>query len=157
MNFRIMTLILFFFAMPPAALAYLDEVLMTPNEIWEAAKTVLETPGIDVENKETYTLKSKWVEDYVRKERTVIPRQVGRGFTLTGTVRRRYQMMIVLKELPSATQIQITGKYQERPVGAPEHQARWKFIKPSTEDYELERQLFFKILREMARIRVSQS
>ena len=100
MRLKVFTLLLFFSVIPPAAFAYLDEGLMTPNEVWAAAKTVLETPGIEVESKETYTLKSKWIEDYVRKERTIIPRTIGRGFTLTGTVRRRYQIFFtILREM----------------------------------------------------------
>lgn len=148
---------LFFLAIQAAGFAYLDEVLMTPEEVWRASKLVLETDGIRVENKENYTLKSRWIEDYVRKEKKIFPDALGRGLTLPSTTRRRYQMTVVLTELPTGTQIQISGKYQERPISSPEHQARWKFIKPTTEDYELERILFFKILREMARLKTSQA
>lgn len=157
MNPRIFVLGVFFLALQTTAFAYLDEVLMTPDEVWTAAKTVMEPKGVRTENKAAYTLKSKWIEDYVRKEKNILPAALGRGVTLRSTVRRRYQMAVELKELPTGTEIQISGKYQERPIGAPEHQARWKYVKPSTEDYELERALFFKILGEMARVKSSQS
>jgi len=157
MNKRVWIVGILFFAVQPGALAYLDEVLMTPDEIWSAAKLVLEPTGIVVENKASYTLKSNWIEDIIRKEKKLLPRAVGGGPSMARTVRRRCQMTVMLKELPTGTQIQITGKYQERPLSAPEHQARWKFVKPSTEDYELERLLFFKILREMARLKSAQN
>ena len=157
MKLRLLTAVLFFLAIQPSGFAYLDEVLMTPSEVWTATKIVMQDSGIASEDQKTYTLKSKWIEDYVRKERNILPGALGRSLTLKGTVRRRYQMTVQLKELPTATQIQVSGKYQERPVGAPQHQARWKFVKPSTEDYELERLLFFKIIREMARVKIAQS
>lgn len=157
MNKRVWIVGILFLVLQPMAFAYLDEVLMTPDEIWAATKLVLEPTGIVDENKASYTLKSKWIEDIVRKEKKLLPRAVGGGPTMARTVRRRCQMTVVLKELPAGTQIQISGKYQERPLSAPEHQARWKFVKPSTEDYELERLLFFKILREMARVKSSQN
>jgi hypothetical protein len=157
MNKRVLLIGMFFLVLQPMALAYLDEVLMTPDEIWSATKLVLEPTGIASENKASYTIKSKWMEDIIRKEKKLLPRAVGGGPTMARTVRRRCQMTVVLKELPTGTQIQISGKYQERPLSAPEHQARWKFVKPSTEDYELERLLFFKILREMSRIKSSQN
>ena len=157
MNKRVWIVGILFLVLQPMAFAYLDEVLMTPDEIWSATKLVLEPTGIASENKASYTIKSKWMEDIIRKEKKLLPRAVGGGPTMARTVRRRCQMTVVLKELPTGTQIQISGKYQERPLSAPEHQARWKFVKPSTEDYELERLLFFKILREMSRIKSSQN
>jgi len=156
MKLKLLIACFLFLTAPPAVFAYLDEVLMTPEEVWTASKTVLQSTGIAVENKETYQLQGKWIEDYVRKEKDLLPKGMGRSITLPSTVRRRYQMRVQLKELPTGTQIQVSGKYQERPVSAPEHQARWRYVKPSTEDYELERILFFKILRELARVRISQ-
>ncbi len=160
MSFPFRFIFVFFFVLllrPLHVYAYLDEILTSADDVWAAAKTVMEPQGIRSENKAAYTLKSKWIEDSVRKEKRLFPSAVGIDTTIPRTLKRRYRMTLQLTETATGTQIQVQGKFQERPFGAPEHQARWKNVKPGTEDYEVERSLFFKILMELARMRSSQN
>jgi len=136
--------------------AYIDEILTTREEVWLAVRSAISVENIRSEDSSAYILETRWIEDIVQKQKNVLPSAIGQEFIMPSTVRRRYRMTVQLNELPTGTQIQITGKYQERAVGAPEHQSRWKYVQPSTEDYELERVLFFRILSEMARVRTSE-
>lgn len=141
----------------PSAYGYLDEVLTSPAEVWDAAVTLLEREeGIKSQDRDKGVLTSEWMEDTVRKEKRMFPSMVGVDKTLASTVRRRSRMRIQLTETATGTQIQITGKFQEKPLTGPPHQVRWEKIKPDTEDYDLERQLFFEILEEISRKRTAQ-
>ncbi|MCB9800298.1 MAG: hypothetical protein H6757_06030 [Candidatus Omnitrophica bacterium] len=139
------------------AYAYTQKIITTPQEIWEAVRQVMEPHGIRKENSETWEIESKWIKDYARREKKILPDpiQIKQLPTVKQTVLRRYRMQVKLKDQSDGTQIKITGEYQEKPTGTPAATVSWKRIKPSTEDYELERQFFYEVLKQMGKNRTA--
>ena len=80
-------------------------------------------------------------------------RIAGGGPTVTKTVRRRYRLRIVVEEKAQGSLLNIRGKFQERPFDD-RPQTPWNKITPGTEDYQVERETFFKILEVMQKSRV---
>ena len=150
-----LSVVLVFFVFQNKACAYHDEVLTTAEEVWKAAKTALTPKGIQHEDWNKKTIKSKWVEDYVTKQKELFPSKLGIGKTIPSTVRRRYQFTIQLTETSTGTGISIMGNFQERPFSGVPSQLHWEKISPTSEDYELERTMFFKILGELEHLRIS--
>ena len=131
------------------ALAFQEEILTDKAEIWTAAKKVLTPKGIAKENLDKGLLQSKWIEDVVVKKKSVLPSQIGGGgATVSQTVRRRYRMRIAIEETAKGSTLSIQGTFEERPFDD-RPQTPWNKITPSTEDYQVERQIFFKILESM--------
>ena len=134
--------------------AFQEEILTSRNEIWAAAKAVLASHGISKENAEKGILESKWIEDVVEKTKSILPSRIaGGGPTVTKTVRRRYRLRIVVEEKAQGSLLNIRGKFQERPFDD-RPQTPWNKITPGTEDYQVERETFFKILEVMQKSRV---
>jgi len=145
-----------FAVLPPAAhAAYRDEVLTTAEEVWKAAKTVLTPKGIEREDWNKKTIQSKWIEDYVTKQKEILPSRLGIRKTIPKTVRRRYQWTIQLTETSTGTEVAIAGNFQERPFSGVPSRMHWEKINPASEDYDLERVMFFKILAELEHRRIS--
>ena len=137
----------------PAGHAYRDEILTNSEEVWKAAKTALTPKAIQREDWDKKIIKSKWIEDYVTKQKEILPSGLGISKTIPNTVRRRYQLTIRLTETSTATEISILGNFQERPFTGVPSQLHWEKVSPSSEDYDIERALFFKILSELERLR----
>ncbi len=134
--------------------AFQEEILTSKSEIWNAARKVLASRGIAKENAAKGILESKWIEDVVRKTKSLLPGRIaGGGPSVTQTVRRRYRLRIVVEEKAQGSVVSIQGKFQERPFDD-RPQTPWNKITPGTEDYQVERETFFKILEVMQQARV---
>ena len=138
-----------------SCLAFQEEILTSKNEIWTAAKTVLASHGgIAKENADKGILESKWVEDVVKKKRSILPERIaGGGPTVSQTVRRRYRLRVVVEEKAQGSAVSIQGTFEERPYND-RPQTPWNKITPGTEDYQVERDTFFKILEIMQQARI---
>ena len=85
-------------------------------------------------------LETKWKED-----RVVRANKLTRGFFKESYIRRtRYK--IFLTETGGLSEVSIKGKHQFKNPDAG-IKALWKTFKPNSEDKEMERSLFFQILR----------
>lgn len=140
---------------PRAACAYRDEILTTSDEIWKAARAALTEPKIQKADWNSKKIQSRWIEDYVTKQKEIFPSKLGFNKTIPSTVRRRYRMTIELKETTGGTEVLIRGDFQERPFSGVPSRLHWEKVSPSTEDFETERALFFQIIGELEKLRAA--
>ncbi len=127
--------------------AYTDEVQAGFEEIWKAAEDVLTPYGIRKMSLEEKRLETKWIEDRVLRTRRLLP--VGSEVKIKQLFARRYRIFVQLEDKPSGTQISVKGRFQIKSTeDVP--QLRWNSVlKPQLVDYDVERDIFFKILRRL--------
>jgi hypothetical protein len=131
----------------PSLEAYTDAILASPDEIWKAAEEVLEPYGIHKSDAQKYFLETRWIEDRVPRKRNLLP-VIQLSARVKQTFERRYRIKVQISEVGNETQITIKGKFQDRPL-AIHPQNRWRPAKPQFEDFDAERQIFYKILRQL--------
>ena len=120
--------------------AYIDQVQAPADEVWLAVHQTGSSLGIKKENEAKRELETKWKED-----RVVRANKLTRGFFKESYIRRtRYK--ILLTETGGLSEVSIKGKHQFKNPDAG-IKALWKTFKPNSEDKEMERSLFFQILR----------
>ena len=130
---------LFFLFAPVSYAVYTDEIALDSKRVWEAAHQALESYGIGKENPAKGTLESRWIEDLVRRSHKFLPEAI------KGSYLRRYRLVITLREEGGKTSVTIKGKFQQKDTGLPPA-APWLPISPKTEDYEMERNFFMKLI-----------
>ena len=125
---------------------YTDEIELKTEEVWLAVKEVFKPYGFFKLDEEKRELRTQWIEDTVVRSRSLLP--FGGFKEVRRTVNRRYQLSVKLKEIAGVVQVKINGKFQEQSrEGRP--QWTWRTVKPQSEDYDIERQYFFKILNHL--------
>jgi hypothetical protein len=141
-------LILFFAGFQiPLSSAYTDSIEASPEEIWKAAEQVLTPHGISKSKLDKWQIKSKWIEDRVERKRKLFP--LGGGPSMRQVYLRRYHIQIQLKVIDnSQTELSVKGIFQEKSVEALP-QLTWRLVKPQLADYNVERDFFFRILRQL--------
>lgn len=134
---------------PQKLWAYTDVILIAPDELWKAIEEVMKPYGIKKMDSKKYSIQSKWVEDQVERKRPVIP-ILKTNIAVTQTSDRRYRIKISLEKVDLGTQIRIQGEFQEKLQLMDGHpQNPWKKVKPQMADYNIERDFFYKILRQL--------
>lgn len=129
----------------PRLEAYTDEIQASTEEIWKAVEDVLKPYGIRKVSVEEKRIETKWIQDRVLRSRRVLP--IGSKREIKQLFDRRYRILVQLDERPSSTQIAVKGRFQ---IKSPENipQLHWNTVlKPQLVDYEVEREMFYKILR----------
>ena len=141
----VMTTVLILFSL--SAFAYTDDIQgATVDDAWQAALKALGPKGVKEADEKKKVLVSRWMEDEVVRRNSLF-----KGVT-SQSYRRRSQMEISLTEIPDGVHILIKGEFEEKPQDSPA-QAPWRKLKMQTEDYDLERNLFMRILTQMAKDR----
>jgi hypothetical protein len=146
-------LCLFLLLQEPAA-AYTDDIQAPAEQVFKAAREVLEPFGIRKMDPEKKQIESQWIEDRVVRTRRLLP--IGIKTKLKQTYDRRYRIQIECQETPPITRITVKGRFQVKLVeGYPI--SHWQLVKPQLVDYDAERDFFFKILRKLEenRLRLS--
>jgi len=129
-----------------AAQAYTDEIELRLEEVWPEMKVFAERHGIHKIREDKHEFETNWMEDTVERTRKLLPvKNLG---DIKKTVLRRYKFSVRLREIAGITKVEIRGKFQEQPR-ADRHVMNWKKVKPSTEDYYLEREFFFDFLEHL--------
>lgn len=131
----------------PGLWAYTDEIRAGFEEIWKAAEDVLTPSGIRKLSLEEKKIETKWIEDRVLRTRRLLP--VGSKTQIKQLFARRYRIFVQFEENPSGIQIAVKGRFQIKSTeDVP--QLRWNSVlKPQLVDYDVERDIFFKILRRL--------
>ena len=127
--------------------AYSDTILVPVEEVWTATLEALDPYGIRKKDFEKGKLESGWHQDRVVRSHGLLKK------VFRQTYERRSRFEIRFKEEGAGAAVEIRGKFQERPAGSP--QAVWRTVKPESQDYELERELFQKILTKIEAKRLS--
>ena len=152
MNIKRALFLLFFFSfvlmMNRYLNAYTDEIQVSSDEVWKAAEEVFKPIGIHKFNPKKRIIESDWIQDHVKRSSRLFP--VGPQTTVKRTYDRRYRVHVQINEdSPLQAQVVVKGRFQ---LSSPEPYAmpRWhSVIKPTIEDYDIERDFFFKILRKI--------
>lgn len=112
------------------------------DEVWQASQQALEPYGIRKKDDAKRMIETKWTEDTVVRRRGFLKK------ITAGRYRRRYRFQLQLKEKGPVLQIQIQGNFQEKSADSRGIDA-WRKFKPESQDYELEKEIFKKILMSM--------
>ncbi len=136
------------FLLSTGAIAFEDVILTSRIEVWKAARETLQSSGFSSEDQNEGKLKTRWIEDTVVKERPVFSGPWGSGPTVKQTFRRRYRISIVIDETKNGALVKIHGEFEQKIYSA-RPQAPWQREELTTEDYDVERAVFFKILRHL--------
>ncbi len=126
------------------ARAYTEEIAAPRVEVFQAAQQVFEPEGVRNAGSSQSWVESRWIEDAVTRERKLLFIKK----TLKKNMARRFRMKIELADKEDRTQVKISGKFQERPLES-RPQAPWRNVKRTPEEYSIERDYFFKILRQI--------
>ena len=130
-----------------SALAYSDEVVgVTQEEIWTAANDILAPLGLRKSDPEKGYLESKWVEDVTERKDPLFKRIENRH-----SRRTRYSVRISATDI--GTKIEVYGKFQYRREIGGSGRGPWRVMKKKSDDFQAERELFDRILQQMAKNR----
>jgi len=129
-------------------MAYQDLIASSPDEIWTAVQQVFEPHGVRTSKREQGEIESRWIKDRVVRQRRLL--FIKKSFKKN--VERRYRVHVKLNGMPRGTEVVVKGKFQERP-GTAHPQTRWQWVKPDIDDYGVEREFFYKILRQIEKNR----
>ena len=133
---------------PPHARAfYSDEISASPDEVWRGVEKAMKPYGIRKSDFKKRRSESDWKEDQYVKSGKGLLHSIG-----SSVVRRRYRFQVRLEENSFKTLVKIKGSFQEKPLDVPPG-ILWKPVKPDTDDLELERNFFMKILAELESLR----
>ena len=124
-------------------MAYTDKMAVETPEVWKAVQAVAAPYGVRKADSKKYEIETRWIQDLVVRSRGLW-KKLGTGENM----QRRYRVKIRLKEEPYATEVGIHGVFQERSYGSGPA-IPWRNIKPESEDYAVERDFFFKILKQL--------
>lgn len=130
--------------------AYTDQITVKTEEAWAAAQTVLKSKGFQRIDEKNLTLESKWITDRVVRSRGLFKKFASQ------TYERRYRLTVKITRRDYDTEIEVTGKFQERPVETNQHLILWRKYRPEGSDYDIERQTFMQILNRLELARVGQ-
>ena len=123
--------------------AYSEEIGLSIDKVSPAVKAVAQAySGIAKSKDEGRWIETKWKEDYVVRKSKILKNIISAKY------KRRHKLRIKLTPNLSFTKIEISGFYQQKkPDVAPS--IPWQTIKPKLDDLDLERELFFKILKQL--------
>lgn len=143
-------LLLLTLAIPFSAFAYTDQITVKADEAWAAVLRVFENQKLRKMDPQKMFLQTKWVEDEVVRRGPGILK----NYT-SQTYDRRYRLSIQVVQREYDTEIQIKGSFQQRTM-SPNNVVSWKRVKPKTEDFDIERATFMRILSRIELTRNSQ-
>ena len=127
-----------------SAFAYTDQITVKADEAWQAAQEVLKKDGFDHLDSESKTLRTKWIYDQVvRKGKGPLKK------ITSVTMERRYRMSVHVVQRPFDTEIEVRGNFQERTMGNNRTSISWKKVRTKSEDFDLERAIFMRILNRL--------
>lgn len=137
---------IFLFTRPGYAL-YTDEIAISIDEVWPAAKEGLKYAGLKKINEEKKTFETKWTYDTVTQS-------VGplKNFT-KDELERRYRYKVSITERYGDTLVTVKAVFQKKRKGLIQYS--WRLVKPSADDLDVERDAFMKILTQIEKTRNS--
>ena len=130
--------------MPSSGWAYTDQITVKAEEAWQVAQNVLKSTGFKKLDPEKKVLETQWVHDRVLRK--------GKGLLkliASQTYDRRYRLRVRVTQRAFDSEIEIRGTFQERPMGPVSSKLSWKQVRPQTEDFDIERALFMRILNHL--------
>lgn len=126
--------------------AYTEEVGLKIDQVWPAVKATFESTGISKADDSKKVLRTKWIYDQVVRRGKYLKDIISQKYD------RRYRLKVTLTENYYFTKIEIRGAFQERSLSvAPE--TPWRSVKPKNADLEVERAYFFRILKQLERMK----
>lgn len=132
--------------------AYMDQVTVKAPEAWEAAKEVFRKTGFKKIDEKKYRFETKWIEDEVTRSRGLLKGIASQKY------QRRYRISVEIRQREYDSEIEIHGTFQERPLNInQQYLMTWQTVHPETEDYEVERQGFMRILGQLQFMKMGQN
>ena len=127
-----------------AVWAYTDQITVKADEAWQAAQEVLKIHGFHKVDAASKTLQTKWIQDrVVRKGKWVLKNVASQ------TYERRYRLTVTVVQRAFDTELQIRGTFNERPITSAAVPLSWKKVHPKSEDFDVERAIFMRILNRL--------
>jgi len=124
--------------------AYTDQIGVSRDEALEAARDVFAPYGIRRDDPEKGIVQSNWIQDHVtRKSQGLLKDIFHQKFD------RRYRITYEITEEDYAAVVRVTGKFQQKPSSARPN-LPWQRIRPSSEDYLIEKNFFDSLLAQLA-------
>jgi hypothetical protein len=131
--------------MQSASARYADEIAVSQDEVWKAAKEALKPFGLRKVDEGKHTLETNWIHDKVKRRNRLLKNIPNLEYD------RRYRMKIKFQDRAGDTLVEINGVFQQR---YPHHEQKtWQTVKPEIEDMDLEQEIFMKILNQLAHSR----
>lgn len=128
--------------------AYTSEIQATLDEVWEAAHQVIEKDyGIDTINEKKRLITSDWSYDQVTRKKPLLP--LVKSTEIKETFERRYKTHVTLKQVKDLVEIRVKGEFEQKALREQGAKAKWKNHRPKSQDYIVEREVFFKILERL--------
>ncbi len=138
---KILFLPVFLLFCTASAHAYTDQITVKAGEAWQAALDVLKPYGFHKTDAKNYTLETNWISDQVVRKGKWLLKNVA-----SKTYDRRYRITLKVLQRDYDTEIEIRGKFQERPHEMNSQLILWTSVKPESEDFDAERAIFMRIL-----------
>jgi len=124
--------------------AYTDDIQAESEELWQAVSDTFEIYGIHSQKPNKKVLTSHWIYDEVTRSRGLFKGIFRQNYD------RRYRIKVTLIRADvKMISVEVRGAFQERSTGTGPS-IPWKLIKPNSEDYQVEREFFIKILNQLA-------
>ncbi len=136
---------------PSRVYAYTQEIQAPVEEVWIAVKEAAASPGLDKVDEKDKVLETEWTEDRVVRMEQLMPFM--KKAEHPKTWERRYRLRVELIPVPEGTRVAVRGKFQlkDPDLGV---RGKWDNVKPESEDYDMERQFFFRALDILGQKRV---
>lgn len=135
---------LFAFARPVLAV-YTDEIAISADEVWPAAKEALKYSGVKKVNEEKKTFETKWTQDTVRQSSGLLKSYVKDEYD------RRYRYKVAITDRYGDTVVTVKAVFQKKRKGL--QQYSWRLVKPTADDLDVEQDAFMKILAQIEKTR----
>ena len=129
-----------------SAFAYTDDVQAGIEDVWQAARKVLEPVGIKKMDEKKRKMESRWVEDEVVRRNELFKGVMSQVYL------RHYRIKISLTESGDNVQIEVKGNFEEKPKQSAAA-APWRKLKMQMQDYDIERAYFMRVLAQLAKDR----
>lgn len=128
-----------------ASARYSDEIAVSVDEVWKAAKNALGPIGLRKVDDKNFYLETKWIVDRIKRRNKLLLDMPSQEYD------RRYRMKIQLKDRSGDTAIEIKGVFQQKNPNI--EQKTWSVVLPKADDLDVEQEIFMKILNELAKSR----
>lgn len=145
MKIALFMLAAFLLVSRPVYAVYTDEIAISMDEVWPAAKESFKASGLKKVNEEKKTFETKWTYDTVTQS-------VGplKSFT-KDELDRRYRYKVAITERFGDTLVTVKAVFQKRRRGLIQY--TWRLSKATADDLDVERDAFMKILAQIERTR----
>lgn len=126
---------------------YKDEIAVSLDEVWPAAKEALKYSGLKKVNDSKKTFETKWTQDTVEQSNGLLKSYIKDEYD------RRYRYKVSVADRYGDTEVTVKAVVQKKRKGLVQY--TWRLVKPTADDLDVERDAFMKILAQIEKIRAA--